>query len=641
MINLFLNNGELEVYDGQDITLTYTPIRFCDALTDPYTTDIELPNNRHNITLLSASGLLDSDRRYGRPIKPCLLSLNGELMDVYMQVNSITNDTITVTLFERTIDTETMNKTILDLVQDDQFSIYPWYKDSVTDFPNVFKKYVNGLYGFTDYCQVHQSRNVNDIIDILSLASHYELPYTDPKLWMTATNKNICPQNKRQVLEITFKKNEVMGYINGGGHVTNDLEWSWDPSEQKITFNRHCVVSMTIYLSYGRKNNFHPTSQEYFETILRRPDNTPVQDHPTEMPLPWYNAVVTDTYTTPQTYITQDTTLEFRITNMNRYDYANAVIIMDISNYDIVDDDYGLELSYVARYPKLLFWTATQHGQDLYMYFDGRTYQFVPSISEVVSITLPKLSFSYLGFYCNLPKITLKELLYGLCFLNEKKFLKVSWQYLFLDAYDKKEIDGVITEFDPSNDELGIKNHLLFSGEEENNYNTVCTVDNDWLESSVVLHQSPFAYSLRRYGTWAYFPQYSNKEYDEEKGEYKCDYEDVDGLPITKIEPNTPDLLQRVELPEFGFEELTESTTVEIETYDDVRRLDYVYLHGRKFMVQEIETELNSGLSTIKAVEIWKTNEPSELNWPPTVEINDIFNISGTNANITFTITEN
>lgn len=641
MISLFLNDGELDIYSGQDITINYTPIRFCDALTDPYTTDIDLPNNTHNIALLSASGLLDSDRRFGSRIRPCLLSLNGELMEVYMQLVSIDDDKITIALFEKYIDSETMNKTILDFIQDDQYSIYPWYKDSVTDYPAVFKKYVNGLYGFTDYCQVHQSRNVNDIIDLLSLASHYELPYTDPKLWMTATNKKLCPQNKRQVLEITFKKNEVMGYVNGGGHITNDLEWSWDPSEQKITFNRHCIASMTIILSYGRNNNYHPTNQEYFETILRRPDNTPTQDHFTEMPLPWYNGVVSSTYTTPQTYIIQDTTLEFRIANMNRYDYANAVIIMDITDYNIVDDDYDVELSYVARYPKLLFWTATQHHQDLYMYFDGGTYYFIPTSSEVIPITLPKLSFSYLGFYCNLPKITLKDLLYGLCFLNEKKFLKVSWEYLFLDANDKKEIDGVITSFETTNDKLGIKNHLLFAGEPENNYNTVSSIDNEWLESNVDIHKSPFAYSLRSFGTWAYFPQYSNKEYDEEKGEYKCDYDEVDGLPISKIEPTTPNLLLRVELPEFGFEELTEATTVEIETYDDVRRLDYVYLHGRKFMIQEIETELNSGLSTIKAIEIWKQNPPSELHWPPTVEITDVYNITGDSANITFTITEN
>lgn len=641
MINLFLNNGELDIYSGQDITLTYTPIRFCDALTDPYTTDIELVNNSHNVNLLSASGLLDSNNRFSGRIKPCLLSLNGELMEVYMQVTSIDDDTITVALFEKHIDKETMNKTILDLIKDDQYSIYPWYKNSVTDYPAVFKKYVNGLYGFTDYCQVHQSRNVNDIIDILSLASHYELPHTNPKLWMTATNKKMCPQNKRQVLEITFKKNEIMGYVNGGGHITNDLEWSWDPSEQKITFNRHCIASMTITLSYGRKNNYHPTYNEYFETILRRPDNTPVQDHFTEMPLPWYNGVVSSTYTTPQTYIIQDTTLEFKIANMNRYDYANAVIIMDITDYDIVDDDYDVDLSYIARYPKLLFWTATQHGQDLYMYFDGGTYQFVPTSSEVVPITLPKLSFSYLGFYCNLPKITLKDLLYGLCFLNEKKFLKVSWEYLFLDANDKKEIDGVITSFETINDSLGIKNHLLFTGEEENDYNTVSTIESDWLEANVDLHTSPFAYSLRSFGNWAYFHQYSNKEYDEEKGEYKCDYDEVDGLPISKIEPIAPNMLLRVELPDFGFDELTESTTVEIETYDDVRRLDYIYLHGRKFMVQEIETELNGGLSTIKAIEIWKENPPSELHWPPTVEITGISNINGNSANITFTITEN
>lgn len=636
MVNVFLPNGELDIYDGQSIDWTYTPIRFTDGITEPYTTDFDIPNNRHNTALLTACGLLDSGNRFGSRLEPANLSSNGVVINVYIQVVGITDDDITIALFEKAIPTDVMSSKLKELVRDDHNSIFDWDLDSDTRTPSVFKRYMYGDFRDWHYAQYHPSMNANSMIDLLSIGSGYNLPHTDPTFWVTATGKTVCPQNRTQVIEIGFSGGDY-GKVSGGQHIANDLEWSWSPDQEEIVFDRAANATVQIWVSYGKRAG--DQNERYFETILQKEGNFPSQTHITVLPWNGRYRVVHDTYQVANMYIGQGTKLRFRLQGNSALEFANAVVVITYSDYGITDDDYGKELQYVARKPKLVYrdYDAAAASD---MLFNGMTYTQQIDIGAYDTVTLPYVSFSYIGFWCNLADTELKDFLWGLAWMTETKFQKRNWDYYFDPAYDSYEIDGEITVIETSNDALGQRNHLLFAGEDEDDANVVSEIDNFWLEPDKAVHESPFAYSLRTLGTWAYFPQYSDNEYDEEKGSYDCRYEDVDGLALSYIDQGTPNLLLRLEIPHFTFDEVTESTTVEIETYDNVARADIVYLHGRKFLVQEIDTDISTGLSTIRAVEIWKRNPSSHHQWPPSVEITNISNINGEGAEISIQITE-
>lgn len=641
MFNLFLNGEELDINAGQSVDWKWTPLRFQDDLTDQYTTDFDLPRSRKNVKILKASGILDSNNRFSSKLEKVMLMINGVMINAYMQVVSINDDTITVSVYEKYIPTDVLNMRMIEFIQDDRSTIFPWKEDSWTKYPDVYKKYMYGPFRDFQCAHYHQSRSINYILDGISLVSHYDLPQTDSQLWATATGKNVCPQNTKQVLEVNFT-NGAYGVINGGQHITNDVRWSWNPDSQTIEFNKLCNVSMNIWVSYSR-SVIGVGNDDYFEVIVDTATPlTPTQDHITFLPTTQhYNDIVTDSWTVPNNYIVPQTTMQFRISSPSAFRFVSAVVEMEITDYDIIDDDYGIEMDYVYRNPMLRFRNYGDNTER-YMEFDGTTQVYEPYVGHTqYQLYCPDLSFCHFGYWCNLPDITLKELLFGLEWLTKKRFRRDKWSYEWADIDTKYKIDGEITEMEMTNDSLGQKNHLLFTGEKENEENTVTQLDNFWLESNKTLHQSPFAYSSKRMGAWSWFEQYSEKVIDDETGEHSAKYDEIDGLAVSKIVPTTPNQLLRVELPDMNFDEVTEATTVTIETFDNVANADWVYIHGRKYMVQDIDTDIETGISTIKAIEIWRTNPAGLVNWPPEVNINEINNITGDSVQITFTITEN
>lgn len=642
MFNLFIDGNELDINGGQSVEWKWTPVRFQDDLTDQYTSDFELPRSRKNVQILQAYGILDTANRFSSKLEKVMLCINGVMLNAYMQVVSIDDDKITVSVYEKFIPTDILNMRMIDFVKDDRSTIYPWKENSWQLYPQVYKKYMYG--GFRDFtcAHYHQSRTLNYILDGIGFAAHYDLPHTDDQLWAVATGKNVCPQNTKQVIEVNFTDG-AYGVVNGGQHIANDVSWSWSQDAQSITFNKACNVSMNIWVSYSREV-IAVGMDDYFEVITDTATPlTPTQDHMVFLPTTQhYNDIVTSTYTVAHNYIVPESTMQFRVSNPNAFRFVSAVIEMTITDYDIIDgDDYEIEMDYVYRNPRLRFRNYGDNTER-YMEFNGTTQTYEPYSGHTqYQLYCPDLSFCHLGYWCNLPDITLKELLYGLQWLTSKRFVRDKWEYKWVDIDKKYTIDGEITDMDMTNDKLYQKNYLLFTAEDEEDKSKVSSIDNFWLESHGAIHQSPFAYSSWRMGTWAYFNQYGEKKIDEESGEHSAKYNGVEGLAVAKILPGTPNLLLRVLLPNQGFNEVTEATTVTIETFDNVANADYVYLHGRKYMVQEIDTDIESGLSTIKAIEIWRTNPPSELTWPPEVTITNITNINGDSATISFEITEN
>ena len=139
------------------------------------------------------------------------------------------------------------------------------------------------------------------------------------------------------------------------------------------------------------------------------------------------------------------------------------------------------------------------------------------------------------------------------------------------------------------------------NGEETSDTQPVSEIQNQWLEKEKVLHKSPFSYSVPRYGQWYVIDQYSDFDYDSDSGEYKAKFNDVDGLAIANVgSVNT--MLYKIVLDTMGFESITQSVEVDIETYDDCKNCDFVYLDGRKYMVVEADSDLETGFTKIKAL---------------------------------------
>lgn len=631
MFGIYLTNGALDVYE-QDASWEWTSIRFSEGLQDAYTTDIVIPKNRNNIWLLDAAGLLDRTQQpLGRKIAPCTLSIGHKNIDAYIEVVSLIDDDINICIYEKSIENTSLKKWLVD----NDNSIWEWNIRSVDVYPNYFKEYWYGMSYNARYAQYHPSMPLNDIIDRWSQASGIQMPHADAKHRVVSTNKYVCPQNKHQYIEGSWTKDSgEYAVLSGGQHITNDCSFRYSPSETKITFNRDCKVKISCYFAWKRKSN---VTRRFWFDICKSTPGMPVQTFTCYIKSDEFtNYIQWDSW--DNVVFKEGSTLYVRCENENKYDLLNFVLSLTITDYNITEDDYGEELKYIARSPRLTVYsiggvfTRRINGGWVryddpyqYLYFDivdniiGFYYARTGHLSEHLARFFESEfgSFAYFGFYCNLPDIELKDLLFGLCWLDKKKVVKHAvvdnWsltnQVDFVNADEGQEIDGNITETRISADQLGRNNYILQNGESQNT--PVSTIDNDWLEEHKNLHTSPFAYTPKRYGNWGCLDQYSNPEYDSDSGEYKCDFEEVEGFPI--LDSGQVDImLYHPELSTMDFDKITQSIGVTIETISNIPDLvDYVYLDGRKYMVVDINTDLNTNFSEINAILL--PNEESNI----------------------------
>ena len=101
MVTIQINGGTLDVLDGQAMELEVTAMRFSGGIRDAYTNDLSLPKTKNNIKLLDCYNLLDSPNQlYGSKIQPAVLTVDGYMLDVHLQVVEVTDDEITVCLYE-------------------------------------------------------------------------------------------------------------------------------------------------------------------------------------------------------------------------------------------------------------------------------------------------------------------------------------------------------------------------------------------------------------------------------------------------------------------------------------------------------------------------------------------------------------
>lgn len=584
-----IEGGSLDLYK-QDISWEWTNIRFADGIRDPYSTDIDIPKTMNNMNLLGISGLLDSSSQlFGTQIKPCVLCLNGEMMDVYLQVVAITDDIITICIYEKLISNDVRDMEINDVFIDNQSSIYRWNKNSLAEYPNAFRKYVYGTFPYNPkYAQLHPSRQINLLIASLnSVLTDTVLPiaWNGLSLNAVATNKKVCPQNRIQVVEMNdTDMNGNVFLLHGGQHITNEL--GMGNGDASITFNRMTFVNLKVWVCWRKKSATTQNKECLMKVNGANYWHFPIPSGNTDTGCEIYQLAY---------QFNQGDELSFECPDTDRLDYVSLIVRMEHGGYGITSDDYGsIDLEYTARLPEL---RVKGTVMDTYLPMDGNNHAVHHNNGSLTQFQTENLSFAYFGYYCNLPKITVGNLLNGICWINGMKLVKENGVLQFKVPNDTAIIkNGQITEISPMSERLGQKNHVLFTNEDRSSSNLVSTIPNVWLETEHDFHVSPFAYShptaVSSQAQTLKILQYSNPEYDSETNEYKCDFDEVEGLTIGlwngyELEP--------VSIQTMGLEKLTQSMECSITSKDDgLSDVDYVYLDGRKFMVVEGNTDLNN-----------------------------------------------
>ena len=627
MLTIQLNDGYLDVYT-QDIDWTWETIRFSEGIRDQFSTDIEIPKTENNMHLLDVAGLLDSmTQPLGTQIAPCVMNLGDNVMDVYLQVVSVREEDITVCVFEKTLPNNILDTNIGKYVVDDDNSIFVWNVNTKPAYPNDFKTYWYGMGYNANYAQLHPSKDLNEVIQRVNAGAGINMPLSPSTKYVVATKKTVCPQNKMQIIEGHWTKDSGnYAVLSGGQHVTNNCEFSYSPDTTTITFNRKCKVTGKIYYAYKKRHDVFHNFPLYVS--LHNPGE-PVIAPSYFIPSAIYESfVMVGTF---QLQIKEFSELCVLCYDTKKYDMLNFVLVLNITDYAITENDYGQELKYVGRTPRLKVYSndgefkfGSSPWQDMvdgsgggytYCWFDGTTYATHynhtsnPAQNLTQAFTLEWCSIAYFGYWCNIPDIKVKELMWGLCWTDGKKLVNTTVHNMWMlnkvlqyqDANDTAIIDGWISETRISSDRLGKDNYILSKGQSEDQAEPISHIDNQWLENTKKLHESPFSYAPWRYGYWYCLDQYSDPEYDSESEEYKCKFEDVDGFAVAEA-GTVQTLLYRLDFNKMGFKNMTQSIEVDIHTFNDVKNLDFVFLDGRKYMVIEGNTDLKTGESTLTAL---------------------------------------
>ena len=289
------------------------------------------------------------------------------------------------------------------------------------------------------------------------------------------------------------------------------------------------------------------------------------------------------------------------------------MIDIEYSNYEITDEDYGTELVYCHKHPAL--WQWAPHDEYVPHYFDGRTEDFeiynnigTLNQNDTFSMEFPWRGISYIGYYCNIGDITLKELYFGLCWLYQQKPIREMREMFLVDANESAMLnEAVITEMRPSSDKLGQDTNVAWAGGEGKT--TLTSIPSVWLAEEVTRHKSPFEHVEKVAGGLARINQYTiTSSYDEDgKTVWNVDYNEPNGAVLTVYGQygrlNHWGLTPPPPISAMGINKLSQCMEVTIETLDaEIKDKDYLYLDGRKFMVIEGSTDLDNGRSTVTAL---------------------------------------
>ena len=610
MITIQLSTGALDVYDNTDMQLEWTAFRFQKALRDTFSNDITIPKTKNNVNVLSAAGMLDSTTQmFGNKTAPADMSIGSYMMPIYLQIVALRRDEIDICVYEARYPQDIKEHSWKYGLIDNSSSIYEWNKNSVTNYPDVFRSYRYATFAYnTTFAQYHPTVPLN----MLLVASTWEMQYPTPSLPQSyrilCSKKKVCPQNHIQVIEAQWGENNNYALLSGGQHITNNMELDWNSDKREITFNRQCNVNMTVYISYDLKGDHLDTNNKFFQLIMKRNTNYPAQAEIVYLPEHYQNGIITKTWQVANNYVQSGTTFQLQAReDYNHYRNLKAVIVMTITDYEITEDDYDIDLQYVGRLPRLGVTSRTSltNYPVTYRSFDGHSFSytrrnFSDGSTSTVYFTLPRKSISYFGAYCNLPDMKLTDALFSLQWIYGKKLMfSYNSGFYWQEPNVSMNIKGIIDEIRPHSDSVGQNNYIVFRDSTDE---PAWTIPNEWLSANCKIFESKFldATHLSLTNWPPEIIQYSNAEYDD-NGYPQCDFNEPEAPVILNL--STTLGLRVIPLNKFDLTKLTQCMEVDITTYaEQVRDADIIYLDGRSFFVISGSTNMGTKESKLKCL---------------------------------------
>lgn len=611
MIFLRTIYGAVDFPQDEDFTWQWQTPMFSNGLRKAWSTDVTIPKTTGNLYALQLSNPLDGYR--GEKI-PGFIQIGGRTLDVDVVVGTISENGISISLYERIIDEKILQKSLKSWFKDDYSTIYKWYAWSHTDQPTIFRSYVYGM-DFNGSCaQRHPSCHLNPMIDYINQEEGIQLPRVDDFWCALSTGKKVCPQNTIQMMEVYCEDSECKA--RGGQHVVNDLKFT-NPTTG-IYFNRGCKARVTVWVSFDKKGTV--TTDSWFRIIYDYNDSTtniPTQTWDVTIPTSQYaNGVWMRSFDLTSLQH-GDGTMSFKFGNDGigdgKFNVLNAVLRFEYYDYDDSDEDTE-ELQYIPRRPRLLVtsndgWFKVGGVEYTGVYnrhidFDGKLchYHYNRTGHAGEHLTMPfgteDRTFSYFGLYWNLPDITIADFLYSTAIMGGKKATWENGVVVHGDLVQKTLDEGeasckdIVIEDITMNSTLGKQNFITLEGGDIE----IVDLENNGLEDENDVMYLPLTY------VWFVNPmqgkvlQYSNPEYNADDAiPWKCDYDQPDGFCIMKTNQYDRDLgrIETLYDLENGLEYLKYCLPIRVNVHQFTEVMpdlyDIITVNGHDIMVMEGE----------------------------------------------------
>ncbi len=588
MLSIILNDNELDIFEDTEIVWKWTAFRFQTAIRDAYSNNFNIPKTNHNIQVLGVYSLLDSPGvQFEGRLQPAVINLNGQIIPIYIQVCSIKEKEIEICIYEDKL-VYTIKGSKLENIRDTEDTIYKWNGYSSEMNPEVFRMYNYGTTYNPYFANIHPSIKLNDIIDKIGEQHNVNIQHFSDLWRVICTKRYVCPENKIQVLEFNTRGalEDNTFTVFGGQHVSNDVDFS---GVTEITFNRHTEVNMDIWYCWNKKQT---TINSFKVWVVKNDDDIAeiILNSSSGYSSYYGNRFIQATFEAGDK-------LKFQCWHGNKYKNIAFVVKMTHNNYDITEDDYGEELLYKGRRPRLQNYN---YGNDNYTYieFNG-SYNHLQTES---------LSFSYFGLWTNLPKITIGEFLYSLQYIMNSRCVQRE-DTIYFDTFSDRnsEVAGEMTSLKFHSGAVGKNNYVRFNDGEEQS--PIVVFENEWLQNEKVWSKNCFKWIKND----RVVPQYTmeineDAEMDVNNPEaylnelIKYNYDDFDEPVLLFFLPphNQPATLHN-----FGLDRINNCKEIQLEIQDtppDITETDTIFLDGREYYIIEGEKNFKTGKTTIKAL---------------------------------------
>lgn len=545
-MRILINSTELDVTAGQDVSFHFANMRFSDVFANSFSTDFDLPLTSNNIRVLGVYGLIDRPQQLFGSLIECQVLTRGENRRGRMQVNSIKDGAVNVTLYMSELPTE-LSLPLARLIPDTAATIYSWldWESRAYETPSSSRAFDNKTYyDRGDGIPVMPNVKLSELVARIATASGMTINTgTLADYRLMCSRLVVCPQNQRQIIYYECN-NTAMTLQRAGQHITNEVKS--DPVDiatvpaYPIEINRDC----RIYLVLSAVRSLSAT-----EIAVWLQHNGAWSSVTLTSGRAIINATAGDIVAFTSTYT------------------GSLIVDLTISEYEIREDDYNtpLTLDVGADYSTPSWYTG------------GGAYV-------------------YIGLMCNLPQLTAKELLSAIGW-QLGKIIEVNDMSLTYNQPNRyATIDAEIVSYAPQSDALGRVNVIQGA----NGGRLAKFYIDAVLQAEKVFHKSPFVLlSTALHGDnmqWAVIDLFERTD--------PFDFVGVEGgvLTVAASSGTTSYLTASPAVSFLGVDALAFVMEIEGVTLADITHLDYVVINSHTYMVEQGDTDELTGMTTFKAL---------------------------------------